>query len=285
MPLRKVEAKKLPLGIYTIVIILFILATYFIFLGASFWHEYYFNPSVMNSSQLDMNSKLEAQGLPNLNQLTAWAGLIPALTLSLFIILVGIFLLCKKNWARWILIVISLFFGLISLLITISNWTNLPYAVFGLTMGIYLLISRKVRLAFISNKKQREIKKENQKLSGLGGWLILLQIFFIENALSYLVWIILILVGQIYSSYPQAWILVLFLLSSIAFVLNCYVIFLMYQKRKSFVFYAQVFLYYDIVLTFLLFDIFLSIINLITISIIIYYLKKSRRVNNTFIKK
>jgi hypothetical protein len=281
MLLKKSKVTKLPVGVYVITIILFILAAYFIFLGVSTWNKYYFNPPVMNSSQLEINSKLEAQGLPDLNQLIAWAGLFPALVLSLFITLVGVFLLYKKNWARWTTIVISLFVGLIGLLMTFGNWTNLPYAVIGLAMGIYLLSSRKVKSVFIFNKKRK--KKGKQELRGLGGWLILIQISFISNALSYLFFILLFLLSSVYNTYPRIWILVLSILSIIALVLNLFVLFLMYTKRKSFPIYAEILLFYDVVITFIMFDILNSIINLILMGIIIYYLINSKRVKNTFI--
>ncbi|MFH1711005.1 MAG: hypothetical protein ABH840_01715 [Nanoarchaeota archaeon] len=285
MPIKKIKATKLPLLVYIIAIILFILAIYFIFLGVSTWNKYYFNSPAMNSSQLDMNSKLEAKGLPNLNQLTAWSGLFPALFLGLFLILVSIFLLRKKNWARGIAIVISLFVGLISLLITFGNWTNLPYAVIGLVVGIYLLIDKKVRLAFISNKNQRDINKRKKGLKGLGGWLIIIQVVLILNVLSYLIFFLMFLISPTYKDYNVALVFILYLLLVMAIVLNSLVIFLMYKKRKSFLFYAKVFVCYDIVITFLFFNVVLSIANLIQMGAIIYYLKKSIRVKNTFVNR
>jgi len=290
MPLRKVEEKKLPIGVYVVVIILFILAGYLIFLGISSWHKYYFNPPVMNSSQVsDIKARFEARGLTydeeKLNHTIAWTGLFPGLIVGLFFVFAGISLLRKKNWARKTIIVISLIICLMEIIAIISftRLREILYAVVGLCVGIYLLFNKKVKLAFIINKKQGNTKKQKKELKGLGGWLILIQIFFISGVISYLIYFILLLFSHVYSDYSRIMILILSLLSVIALVLNGIVILLMYNKRKEFPVYAMILLCCDVIITFFLFNIFISIINLIVNIIIIYCLQKSKRVKNTFV--
>jgi hypothetical protein len=290
MPLRKVEEKKLPIGVYVVVIILFILAGYLIFLGISSWHKYYFNPPVMNSSQVsDIKARFEARGLTydeeKLNHTIAWTGLFPGLIVGLFFVFAGVSLLRKKNWARKTIIVISLIICLMEIIAIISftRLREILYAVVGLCVGIYLLFNKKVKLAFIINKKQGNTKKQKKELKGLGGWLILIQIFFISGVISYLIYFILLLFSHVYSDYSRIMILILSLLSVIALVLNGIVILLMYNKRKEFPVYAMILLCCDVIITFFLFNIFISIINLIVNIIIIYCLQKSKRVKNTFV--
>ncbi len=280
---NKVKIRKLPLLVYAVAIIIFITAVYLIFIGGSIWHKYYFNPPMMNSSQLDMNADLESRGLPNLNHLIAWIGLFPALVLGLFFIFADISLLRRKNWARRTIIVISLIIGSFLLLGIFANWTRILYAIIWIAMGIYLLTSRDVKMFFRKYEGQKYTKKTRQDLKGLGGWLIPVQIVLISSLLSYLIFMVLIFIGQIYKDYAETLILVIFLLYAVAFILNSLVTFLMYKKTKSFLFYAQLFLYYDIVITFFLFNIFSSVVNLIMMGSIVYYLMRSRRIKNTFI--
>ncbi|MBS3080468.1 hypothetical protein J4221_03280 [Candidatus Pacearchaeota archaeon] len=131
------KSKSMPVYLIITAILFLIAAIYLIYVGASVWYKYYLHPPSAESSEL-------------VNKLIAWIGLFPALIIGSFMIISDIFLLKRKNWARWVIGIFSLIVGLFNLLGVFANWLRLPYAVIWLTMGVYLLANKRVKDLFIS---------------------------------------------------------------------------------------------------------------------------------------
>ncbi len=135
----KEKSKPLPIYLIIVALLFLIAAVYLIYVGVTVWYKYYFHPPNLESSEL-------------VNNITAWIGLFPALIIGALMIISDIFLLKRKNWARWTIGIFSLVVGLFTLIGVFANWLRLPYAVIWLAMGIYLLTNKRIKIMFASKK-------------------------------------------------------------------------------------------------------------------------------------
>jgi len=135
--------------------------------------------------------------------------------------------------------------------------------------------------------------EKEETLKGLGGWLIFVQIGFIL--------LIFIELEFLFFPYGQSVIdfleqvyhvpsLITVIFYSLIILFNVYALLLMHQEKKSFVWWAIFSLCYNVfinaILTFMVFEGFMILLFILGTAVLgIFYLKKSNRVKETFVRQ